>query len=246
MTAPSASPQQVTLHVRELGDMGGNVRLVRLGHRGDDARPPLDFAAGQYAVLNFSQAGQVHETRPYSIASAPQQPYLEFHIRNTGRGVSAHAATALKPGDSVAVEGPFGKSPLVAGDSRPLVLLAGGVGIAPVKSIVDCALAQAGARPLQLYWGAADRGQLYLDDYFRGLAARHAHFAYHPVLLEGAAGPEYRQGYVGAALAADMPGGFAGHSFYLAGPTPMIDATLPLLLESGAQKDYIYSDAFQL
>jgi len=187
----------------------------------------LNFLPGQYAHL--SVAG--FEPRPFSIASSPQEVLLEFHIKSAGRGLSAHIVEHLKPGDAITVEGPFGESHWRE-TGRPLLLLAGGLGIAPAKSIIDSCLGD--HPPLTLYWGVRDAEHLYLDGYFRRLAAKHRHFAYIPVIAPR---------LIGEAVAEDFDN-LSGYSIYLAGSRAFAEATVPALLHRGAEENYIFSDAF--
>ena len=64
-----------------------------------------------------------------------------------------------------------------------------------------------------------------------------------PKPAEGPALPGYIPGLITQALAEDGES-LRGHSVYMAGPRPMIEAILPLLLEKGAEKERIFSDAF--
>jgi CDP-4-dehydro-6-deoxyglucose reductase len=203
-----------------------------------DNKQRLPFSAGQYVHLALPG----FDKRAYSIASAPHEPLLEFHIKNSGQGISSHIVDALQPGSPITVEGPLGHSHWRA-EARPVVVLAGGLGIAPMKSIIEACLHDRAHPPVHLYWGAKAHSQLYLDDYFRDLAKKYPRFSYIPVLSDEKTDSRYRSGLVGHAVAEDF-GTLAGTSIYMAGPLPMIDATLPLLLHKGAEEDYIFSDAF--
>jgi CDP-4-dehydro-6-deoxyglucose reductase/ferredoxin-NAD(P)+ reductase (naphthalene dioxygenase ferredoxin-specific) len=208
-----------------------------------DNKQRLPFSAGQYVHLGV----EGFEERPFSIASPPHEPLLEFHIKSTGRGLSAHIIDALKPGSPIALKGPLGSSQWRPEALRPLLAVAGGLGIAPLKSIIETCLHDRSHPPVHLYWGARARPQLYLDDYFRALTKKYPRFSYIPVLSEEKddpdSGPQYRTGFTGHAVAEDFET-LAGLSIYMAGPGPMIEATLPLLLHKGAEEDYIFSDGF--
>jgi CDP-4-dehydro-6-deoxyglucose reductase len=220
-------PAQHTARIAAIEDIAPDIRILRL-EMADGAR--LHFKPGQYVFI----AAPGQEPRAFSIASPPEDPLIELHVRSAGHGISAHAM-ALKAGDALTVRGPLGTNILREG-SGPLLVLAGGIGIAPMKSIVESRLQQKDESPLHLYWGVRDRSQLYLDGLFRDLARRYPHFHYRPV-------PQDEKGFIGAALAADLAD-LSSFSVYLAGPKPMIDATTPLLLEKGARRDHIFSDAF--
>jgi NAD(P)H-flavin reductase len=231
------APRLCTARVSGIEDMTPDTRILRLTLTGP---APLEYRAGQYA--NIHAPGL--EPRAFSIASPPHDPELEFHVKNTGRGISAYIFNALTRGAEVTLEGPFGNHywrPL----AKPLIALAGGVGIAPMKAIVETHLLEDSAAPVWLYWGVKNARQLYLDSSFRHLAEQYPRFHYTPLLAaapEGQRSP-LRVGSMGAALSVDFPG-LSGCAIYMAGPAAMIDDTLPQLLAQGAERDFIYSDAF--
>ncbi|MBU6475069.1 MAG: hypothetical protein KGQ70_03810 [Alphaproteobacteria bacterium] len=237
MTFP---PRPYTGRVIDVHDVAADTRRITVEIEG---RQRLPFGAGQY--MNLSVAG--FEGRPFSIASAPHEALLEFHIKNSGHkngkpGLSAHIAETLKPGHAITLEGPLGNIRWRPdGASRPLLMLAGGLGIAPLKSIITACLHGAGHPPVHLYWGVRTREQLYLDGFFRGLAKRTPRFSYIPVLSDEKDPAPCRGGLIGHAVAEDFET-LAGFSVYMAGPPVMIDATLPLLLHKNAEEDYIFSD----
>lgn len=199
-------------------------------------RQRLSFRAGQYALLGLPAL----DYRPFSIASSPDAPLLEFHIRNSGQGISQALCTEAVPGTALSIEAPLGDSHWRS-RLTPMVALAGGLGIAPLKAIIETHLAPPDAPPCHLYWGVRHEEQLYLDGFFRMLAHRHTQFRYVPVISEPAAATRFRTGFVSAAMAEDFET-LAGLDVYMAGPPPMVAATLPALLHHGADKDSIFSD----
>ena len=107
-----------------------DIRRVRL--RIDSGRPFM-FAAGQYAEVTFP--GQ--PARDYSMANRPGEAALEFHIRALDEGsVSRFVTDRLKPGDDVQIEGPFGECYYRPAHEGPIVTVAGGSGLAPIKAAV--------------------------------------------------------------------------------------------------------------
>ncbi|MBI1216080.1 MAG: hypothetical protein GC185_09720 [Alphaproteobacteria bacterium] len=235
-TGKTATPRLYTGRVTGIEDSSPDTRILRVTL---DSAEPLKFRAGQYA--NIHAPGM--EPRAFSIASSPHDPELEFHVKNSGRGISAYIFSALTRGAEVTLEAPFGRHywrPL----QKPLLALAGGVGIAPLKAIIETHLLEDAAAPVWLYWGVKTAKQLYLDSYFRRLAEQYPRFHYTPLLSDPPGGRSpLRTGTVGDALAVDFPN-LTGCAVYMAGPAAMVDATLPRLLEKGAEREFIYSDAF--
>jgi ferredoxin-NAD(P)+ reductase (naphthalene dioxygenase ferredoxin-specific) len=219
-----------------------DIRIVRLKiERGG----PFDFSAGQYAQVTFDDL----PPRDFSMASRPADPEIEFHIRTTpGGAVSPYVATQLAVGETVKVEGPYGAAHLREAHRGPIVALAGGSGLAPIKAIVEAALGQGMAQPITLYFGVRAERDLYLEDHFVALSEKHANLTFVPVLSEpdGAparSGGARRTGYLADALAADFAD-LDGAKAYLAGPPVMVETCTEALRKLGVRRQDVHADAF--
>lgn len=146
---------------------------------GIPAHTEAAFHAGQYLQLIMPDGS----ARAFSIASAPEQrDTLELHIR----AVSDHASALdvirhLQHRSVVTVELPFGSGRLPDHD-KPLLMIAGGTGFAPMKALIESSLARAENRPLYLYWGAQNAAALYWHGQLLQLASQHDCLHYTPVL----------------------------------------------------------------
>ena len=204
---------------------------------------PFTFSAGQFAKLEFAFAG--HLPRDYSMANAPGEPGLEFHLRVLTGGVSGLVRDQLKVGDRVRISGPFGTSYLRAQHSGPIIAVAGGTGLAPIRSIVGGALAAGVPGPIHLYFGVRHERDVYGEEELREWQNRHPNLHVHVVLSEPEApveGPR-RTGLVTDAVRADFAS-LAGFHAYLAGPPAMVDAANEVLREKGLGARDIHADAF--
>jgi len=233
--ATPAIPRRYSARITGIDDVGSDTRVLKLEM---ENRQRLPFTAGQYALLSTPD----HEARPFSIASTPDAAHLEFHIRSAGQGLSDFLVSHAQLGAEILLEAPFGTSHWRASD-RPLLALAGGLGVAPLKAILETQLATAGSPPCHLYWGVRAADQLYLDHFFRTLAQKYPRFSYIPVLSDVDATDTYRTGFTSDAVGADFDT-LAGFDIYMAGPPPMVAATLPALLHHGAESEHIFSDAW--
>ncbi|HYB11039.1 MAG TPA: 2Fe-2S iron-sulfur cluster-binding protein [Alphaproteobacteria bacterium] len=201
---------------------------------------PFVFSAGQYARVVFE--GQ--PARDYSMANRLDQSALEFHIRHVEGGASSsYVATHLKVGERVRVEGPYGTAHFRESHSGPILAIAGGSGLAPIKSIVETALQRSAAPPIHLYFGVRDVRDLYLEAHFRTLEARHANFRFTPVLSQPSGPTARRTGFVHEAVGVDFPE-FDGFKAYIAGPPVMVEAASALLSARGMRREDIHADAF--
>jgi CDP-4-dehydro-6-deoxyglucose reductase/ferredoxin-NAD(P)+ reductase (naphthalene dioxygenase ferredoxin-specific) len=214
----------------------GDIRILRLA-------PPVgarfEFRAGQYAKLGFGTL----PPRDYSMANAPHEPLLEFHIRDVGDGASRYAVRRLALGEAVTVDGPMGDAYLRPEHPGAIIAIAGGSGLAPMKSIVETALHLGLVQQVHLYFGVRTERDLYLVGRFEQLAATHGNFRFVPVIAEPAAPRRWRSGLVGDAVLADIEN-LAGCKAYLAGPPPMVETAISQLHAHGLAAADIHADPF--
>jgi CDP-4-dehydro-6-deoxyglucose reductase/ferredoxin-NAD(P)+ reductase (naphthalene dioxygenase ferredoxin-specific) len=198
----------------------------------------LVFLAGQYAELSFDGG----PARAYSMANPPDDPVLEFHVRHFGGVASSYVAERLRIGARVKLCAPYGTAYLRQ-PSRPIVAVAGSTGLAPIRSIVFCALARGHAQPIHVLFGVRDEPDLYGVDELRFQAREHPDFRITPVLSQPEAATGRATGLVHEALAR-AHASLAGCDIYLAGPPPMVEAARATALALGAEPQAIFADAF--
>lgn len=229
--------RRVQCRVLDVRDATHDIRVVRLAVEGG---APFPFAPGQYASVTFDAL----PPRDYSMANVPADPVLEFHVRHTGSdGASAYVARKLRAGERVTVEGPFGKAWLRPDHPGPILAVAGGSGLAPMKSIVEAALAAGVGGEIHLFFGARDERDVYLESHFRALAERHHNLRFHVVLSHPSAKTARSTGFVSDAVARAFDD-VRGFKAYLAGPPAMVEATYDLLLARDLGRDDIHADPF--
>lgn len=223
--------------VTALDRMTHDITRVRLSI---EAGGPFDFTAGQYARVHFADL----PPRDYSMASLPGEDILEFHIRMVpDGGVSSFVHNDLKVGDKVRVEGPYGISYLRQKHTGPIVALAGGSGLAPVKSIVESALAAGAEQPIHMYFGVRAEADVYLEEHFQALARDHGNFTFEIVLSEPDGDTPRRSGYLVDIVADDFDD-MDGSKAYLAGPPIMVETCVGKLKEIRVRDEDCHADAF--
>lgn len=204
---------------------------------------PFIFTAGQY--VEVSVAGLA--PRGLSLASRPGDDEIELHVRCVDGGeLGDHIRGELKPGDTVKLTGPHGRAYLREVHNGAIVAVAGGIGLAPIKSIVDMALTAGLRQDIHIYLGFRDERDVYLEDHFRAIEARAPNVRVTIVLSEASGATTRRTGMVPDAIAEDL-GLLRGPRAYLAGPPAMIDASLPVLQAIGVRRkncfaDYLFED----
>ncbi len=223
--------------VAALEDLTHDIRGLRLEI---ESGGPFAYSAGQYAQLEFA-AGL---SRHYSMAGIPDEPALTFYIRHMPGGLtSTYVATQLKVGDTVKVSGPLGVAYLRDAHRGPVLLVAGGSGLAPIQSILRTLLARGTAAPVTLYFGVRSERDLYHEGLLKELRAKHPNFHLHVVLSEQKGERGRRYGLVHEAVAADLAE-CENLMAYLAGPPVMVEAATAALRARGAQPRQIHADAF--
>ncbi len=229
--------RRLNCRVTAIADATHDIKHVQLVV---EAADPLAFSAGQYARLTFPGA----PTRDYSMASGPGERELEFHIRRVPGGAATQRIHALlKLGDTVWVEGPFGSSYLREQHAGPILCVAGGSGLAPIKGIVESAIAGGMKQPIHAYFGARSDRDLYLVDHFEGLAQRHPNLSFTPVLSDAPLETRWRTGLVTDVFAKDLQD-LDGWKAYVAGPPPMVEAAMQFSAARGLRSEDLHSDVF--
>ncbi len=231
-----AGAHHLTCRVVGLEPATHDIRVLRLA---PPAAAPFEFRAGQYARLGFGKLAP----RDYSMANRPDQRILEFHIRDVGDGASRYAVRRLALGETVTVAGPMGDAYLRGEHPGPIVAVAGGSGLAPMKSIVETALQLGLTQDIRLYFSVRSERDLYLLGHFDGIAEAHDNFRFMPVVAEPVEASRWRAGSVGDAIIADIAD-LAGCKAYLAGPPTMVEAAIAVLRSHGLAADDIHADPF--
>jgi len=209
-------------------------------------RPPaVDFVfeAGQYVDVLLSDGRR----RSFSIASPPHDSrLLELHVRRAGAGGFTEWLFGAAVQDAlITIEGPLGQFYFreAASDLKPLLLIGGGTGIAPLLSILRHLIENGMERELILYWGVRGTRDLYAHSTILKLRARAPHMRYVPVISEPESAWAGRTGFVHAAVLQDFAH-LGAHDIYAAGPPAMIEALRCEFPSHGAALDRLYWDSF--
>jgi naphthalene 1,2-dioxygenase ferredoxin reductase component len=201
---------------------------------------PYTFSAGQYAQVEFAPGLSGY----FSMANRPVDPILEFHVRREpNKGATEYVHSQLRLGHSVKVSGPAGLAYLRGNHQGPILAIAGGSALAPLRSIIEMALLVDPARAITLYFGVRTEQDVFDEARLQRLAGKHANFRYHIVLSEEAHAGR-RSGLVSAALAQDRPV-LANAKAYVAGPVAMVEMVAEQLRQAGLSERDLHSDGLQ-
>jgi CDP-4-dehydro-6-deoxyglucose reductase len=200
----------------------------------------FDYRPGQY--MNVQLDDGTH--RSFSMASLPNAGRLDFHVRRIPGGLfTTHRLAQLRVGERLRVELPLGEFQLDKAAYRPLVMVATGTGIAPIKSLLESLLDDADCPPVWLYWGMRTEEDLYLRDEILSWSHRLYEFQFVPVLSRASLGWSGRRGHVQHAVIEDLPE-LSEHAIYLCGSPTMISEAKTIFLAHGAPIEHIHADGF--
>lgn len=207
----------------------------------------LQFLAGQYVDVLLAGG----KRRAFSIASRPSlENEIELHIRHVeGGDFTGYVFNELQERDILRFEGPLGNF-FVRNDEpqRPMILMGGGTGFAPLKSMIEDLLEQGDRREIHLYWGVRTTVELYLDELPRAWAAEHTHIHYRRAISDedgpAAAALDAFPGLVHEAVTADHPD-LSDFDVYMSGPPAMIEAAKKSFARHGLPADRLYYDSFE-
>ncbi len=244
LTLHLSPPRLVPCRVKRIERVAPDVAVVGLRLPYNDN---MLFAAGQYVDFLLADGAR----RSYSIATAPDLEGalmdIELHVRHMpGGAFTDRVFGGLKVGEILRFEGPLGTFYLREESAKPIVLLAGGTGFAPIKAICEYALKRRIARPMTLYWGCRSRRDLYMVELPRRWTEEAADFRFVPVLSEPAPGDGWdgRTGLVHRAAMADFPD-LSGHQVYASGTPAMIEAARrDFVRNCGLPEAEFFADSF--
>lgn len=208
----------------------------------------IRYVAGQYAQLTVPGVPALGEPRCYSFAEAPDRTSPRralFHVRLVpGGAFTGWLFAADRTGARVGLSGPHGDFRYREAD-RPLLCVAGGTGLAPIKAILEQGISSGLARDVTLIVGARSQQDLYALDAVSSIEARwRGRFAFVPVLSREPEGSGWtgRNGHVTDYLR-EVAAAHARCAAYLCGPPGMIDGALDVL-RGRTPPEHVHCDGF--
>lgn len=228
---------RVVAVVRESADV---VSVVMHGRHLDR----LPVAAGQFFTWRFLDGPGWTRGHPYSLSAAPTSDTLRITVKDLGDG--SGFLPRLRPGTRVAVEGPYGRLHEGVRTRRKVLLMAGGIGVTPLRGLLESLPQSPG--DVTLVYRARSTGDLVLREEIESLAAaRGARVLYvlGPRLQGRDSWLPQSAGHVtdAQALRQIVPD-VAAHDVYLCGADPWMEAVRRAALEAGVPADAIHQERF--
>lgn len=228
-----------------------------------DGNPLPSFRPGQFltfrlAVGDRAKGESSKVVRCYSLSDAPRPDYYRVSIKRVPAPVDHPDAPPgvssgffhdhVQVGDRLMIRPPSGHFHLIEDEPLPIVLLAGGIGITPMLSILNSVLERGVGREVWLFYGVRNGSEHVMKEHLRTLADRHDNFhlyvCYSAPRENDVEGVDYdHRGRVDLPLLRNTLK-LARHQFYVCGPKPMMESLVPGLEEWGVDTGDIHYESF--
>jgi CDP-4-dehydro-6-deoxyglucose reductase, E3 len=201
----------------------------------------IEYLPGEYVLLE----GDRHEVPPrsYSIANAPRSDglisLLVTRVQDGQTSVWVHEQ--LRVGQTVGLSGPYGTFVDDPTSTAPALFLAAGSGLAPIRALIEAALARGGRRELTLIFSARSEADVIDRERFERWEAQHERFRFIRTLTRGPGPPPH--GRI-PALLAQLYGDLSDHDVFIAGAPRFVLACAAAADALGARRERVHTEAF--
>ncbi|MDQ7824017.1 MAG: ferric reductase-like transmembrane domain-containing protein [Candidatus Eremiobacteraeota bacterium] len=199
------------------------------------------YSAGQFAIVRFLGGSFILEAHPFSLSSTPGSPFIRFSIKSSGDFTAR--VPSLPPGMKVCIDGPHGVFTADTLITSKVLLVAGGIGITPLRGLAEAFLRE-GKEVTLLYSTRAKNGIVFKEE-LDELAKAHRTFSLHYIVSDDPSW-EGEKGRIDSEkikrLVKDPP----EHDAYVCGPPPMMKGLVKLLESEGIRKSAIHYERFAL
>jgi predicted ferric reductase len=237
------TPWEIVENRMERGDARTLV-LRPVGHEG------WAFQAGQFAWIKTGRTPLHLGQHPISLSSKGDlspDGSVAFTIKNLGDW-SGKEVPALKPGERVWLDGPYGVFTMDRHQAMGYVLVGGGVGITPLYSMLQTMAEREDLRPVLLFYGAGEAEGLTFKEQLMALeASGQINLTFIPVLATSQEGWTGETGFINAALMKKyLPRQYKRFIYLICGPKPLMDAMEAALPELGVPPQNIITERFDM
>lgn len=222
-----------------------------------DNLPLPTYKPGQFLTFDVDIGKNKSVTRCYSLSDRPDQSYYRVSIKRVPpprdrpdlpAGISSnHFHDNIQEGHVVRAQAPSGHF-FLEPDTTPVVLIAGGIGITPLLSMLNTSLKSGSQRHIFLFYGATNSSDHAMKGYFEELALKHHNFhlqvSYtHPLPTDKPDVDFQNRGFVDLHLLRNtLP--YQIYDYFVCGPRPMMETLIPALEDWGVPEQHIFYEAF--
>lgn len=232
--------------VEAIEDLTHDIKLVRIAL---PAGETIKFKAGQFVQLYTKPYGKIKETafRAYSIASPPSDnTHIDLIIRLVPNGLATgYVHEALNVGDDIQISGPYGDFYLRAEGKKELIMIAGGSGLAPIRSLIYDITEKGLDYDIRFFFGAATAKDIYAIEEMAEIKKKYPRVHFIPALSS----PHDGDGWTGESgritdVVARHVDSAEGREAYLCGSPGMLNACIDVLHNIGFTDNEIFFDKF--
>lgn len=237
--------KEYSAQVEKIIDMTHDIKEFRFEFEKSE---DISFKAGQYMQIETKPYGKIKEKaiRAYSISSAPRDKNgIDLIVRRVPGGVcTTYMHDYLQKKDKVRLTGPYGDF-FIRDDSDEYIFMAGGSGLAPIKSILMDITERKLNKKMMFFFGAVSKKDLYYTEFFEQLEEENAGFKFIPALSnpEPDDNWEGETGLVTDIMMKHVDNGKSKHA-YLCGSPGMINACIKVLVKMEFDENLIFYDKF--
>jgi glycine betaine catabolism B len=203
----------------------------------------FDFLPVQFTFLTLiTDLGP--DTRPMSLATSPTRPNLEYGVRISDSPYK-RAFASLKPGDTVQIQGPYGD--FVIDEKRPALLVAGGIGITPLKGMVEYAADKKLEIPIRLLYSNRTEDDIAYRAPLEELERQNPRFRVLHMLTSELSPKDWAglRGRIRPELLRKATEDLSRPVYYLCGKPSMVSAVYGMLGEMGVPEDDVRIEVFR-
>lgn len=243
--APVKRPWAGVLRIKAIFDETPTVKTFRLMEPNLGVIP-FTFLPGQYATLTAEIDGQ-KVRRSYTISSSPtQRDYIELTVKREQFGLeSRHLHDHALTGDLLEVTAPSGSFFFTGKEAKGIVLIAGGVGVTPMMSVLRSLTDRSYEHDIHFLYGAKTPSELIFREECAYLARRHPNVQVVSIVTD-ADGQDWDGpvGFMTADFIAASVADVASHRIHLCGPLPMMEAVRSALETLKVPSDQVKTEDF--
>lgn len=228
-----------------------------------DGQPLPPFKPGQFLTFKLQipdpDTGEPKSVvRCYSLSDRPRPDYFRVTIKRVPAppdrpdippGLSSgFFHDQVQEGMQLSVKAPSGHFHLMEQEPLPVVLVAGGIGLTPMLSIINSMLHSGDAREIWLFYGVRNGAEHVMKQHFQGLAKEHPNFHLHVCYSrpgeQDVEGVDFQHRGHADINRLRLMLKLARYQFYVCGPRPMMESLVPALEEWGVATGDIYYESF--
>ena len=235
-----------TLLVAEIFIETPNVKTFRLTDPAG-GKLPFNYLPGQFITVTVVPNG-VPVKRSYTIASSPtHRDYCEITVKQEEHGiVSRYLDIQVHEGELLQFTGPSGKFTFIESEADSIVLIAGGVGVTPMMSVIRYLTDRSWKNDIFFFYSCKNKSSIIFREEIEYLEKRYPNLHVCIILDEPGANPKksYLSGRITKEILTGRVPEIAARRVHICGPTPMIDAVKQMLDELKVPKENVRIEIF--